>query len=234
MNKRQKAKLQTNQLFVKEAKSDDDLLSSIPAFSEAVNRLDEINNTIVDYGVKQETINTGVKVGKDNKMDVLIDWTSEFAGLMHSLAVKRGDYTLKAKVDFSASEIEHFNPSDLVTNAKIIAGLANTISPEELVYYGLSASDLIEFENALQAFAEVKSIVREVTIERVGHTTTLATLFQESNDLLLNTIDRLALQFRRKSPAYYAKLKAARNISINVTHKKKDLETGNTADNKAQ
>jgi len=225
MNKQQKAKLQSNQLVVKEARSNADAMNSIPAFAVAINSLDDINKKIGDHGTQQQIDQGGVKTEKDNVMGVLVDWMSEFAGSIHSIAVTKGDVVLRAKVDFSASKIEHMNPVDLITNAKIILDIAKTIAPDELLHVGLSEANLLEFENSFVTFSEIKSSSREAVIERAEHTSTLASLFGQANDLLTNIIDRLALQYRRTAPDYYAKIKASRNVVVTVSHKTKENTT---------
>jgi hypothetical protein len=54
---------------------------------------------------------------------------------------------------------------------------------------------------------------REAVIDRSGVTERLRKLFDEGNSLVRDTLDRLAVQFKRKDPEFYMKYKAARLVN---------------------
>jgi hypothetical protein len=160
--------------------------------------------------------------------------TAELAGSIHSYGTDKGDETLKAKVNLSYSEIARLTPNELLIYVKLVLELAKSLSQDDLTHYGISAAEITEYESLLNLFTLVKSSTREISIERTIHTSSLASLFSQSSNLLTNIIDKLLLQFKRKSPDYFARIKSARNQSVGVSHKKKSgnsVSTSSTTNN---
>jgi hypothetical protein len=208
MNDYQKAKQTSHQLIVIEARQYPNVVSLIPTFATGIDRLETISNQIDVLRVQQSRNITGVTDDKNAVMEDVIDYMIELSGAVHSYAVSTNNQTLKAKVNYKESTIERMSQPDLITAAAIVIEEADKIGPA-LANEGISTTDLNEFRTAFDKFKETSSEPREAIIDRTGYTQQLADLFSEASDLKKNTLDRLAIQFKRKAPEFYAKYKSA-------------------------
>lgn len=208
MNDYQKAKLTSHKLIVIEARQYPNVVSLIPTFATGINRLETISNQIDVLSVQQAKNITGVTDDKNAVMEDVIDYMIELSGAVHSYAVSTNNQTLKAKVNYKESTIERMSQPDLITAAAIVIEEADKIGPA-LANEGISTTELNEFRTAFDKFKETSSEPREAIIDRTGYTQQLADLFSEASDLKKNTLDRLAIQFKRKAPEFYAKYKSA-------------------------
>ena len=208
MNDYQKAKLTSHKLIVIEARQYPNEVSLIPTFATGINRLETISNQIDVISVQQAKNITGVTGDKNAVMEDVIDYMIELSGAVHSYAVSTNNQTLKAKVNYKESTIERMSQPDLITAAAIVIEEADKIGPA-LANEGISTTELNEFRTAFDKFKETSSEPREAIIDRTGYTQQLADLFSEASDLKKNTLDRLAIQFKRKAPEFYAKYKSA-------------------------
>ena len=208
MNDYQKAKLTSHKLIVIEARQYPNEVSLIPTFATGINRLETISNQIDVLSVQQTKNITGVTDDKNAVMEDVIDYMIELSGAVHSYAVSTNNQTLKAKVNYKESTIERMSQPDLITAAAIVIQEAEKIGPA-LASEGISTTELNEFRTAFDKFKETSSEPREAIIDRTGYTQQLADLFSEASDLKKNTLDRLAIQFKRKAPEFYAKYKSA-------------------------
>ena len=208
MNDYQKTKQTSHQLIVIEARQYPNVVSLIPTFATGVDRLETISNQIDVLRVQQSRNITGVTDDKNAVMEDVIDYMIELSGAVHSYAVSTNNQTLKAKVNYKESTIERMSQPDLITAAAIVIEEADKIGPA-LANEGISTADLNEFRTAFDKFKETSSEPREAIIDRTGYTQQLADLFSEASDLKKNTLDRLAIQFKRKAPEFYAKYKSA-------------------------
>ena len=208
MNDYQKAKLTSHKLIVIEARQYPNVVSLIPTFATGINRLETISNQIDVISVQQAKNITGVTDDKNAVMEDVIDYMIELSGAVHSYAVSTNNQTLKAKVNYKESTIERMSQPDLITAAAIVIEEADKIGPA-LANEGISTTELNEFRTAFDKFKETSSEPREAIIDRTGYTQQLADLFSEASDLKKNTLDRLAIQFKRKAPEFYAKYKSA-------------------------
>jgi len=141
-------------------------------------------------------------------MGEVIDYLVDVSGALHSYAISTNNQTLKAKVNYKESAISKMAQPDLIKAAAIVIEEADKIGPA-LAGEGISTIELNEFRTAYNKFKETSSEPREAIIDRTGYTQQLADLFSEASDLKKYTLDRLATQFKRKAPEFYAKYKAA-------------------------
>lgn len=208
MNDYQKAKLTSLKLVVIQARNHPNEISLIPTFAAGINRLETISNQIDVVSVQQSRNITGVTEDKNAVLEDVIGYMIELSGAVHSYATSTSNQTLKAKVNYKESTIEKMSQPDLIAAATIVIEEADKIGPA-LASEGISTAELNEFKTTLNEFKETSTEPREAIIDRTGYTRELAALFSEASDLKKNTLDRLAIQFKRKAPEFYAKYKAA-------------------------
>jgi len=161
-------------------------------------------------------------------MGNLIDYLVDIAGAIYAYALDKNDNSLMAKVNFTASEVEKMSQSEIITAAKIVNEEAGKVAASDMTDHGISADELKEFGELNDYFQVIKSSTREAIIDRSGSTEKLRKLFIEARKLVKGTLDRLAMQYKRKDPDFYLKYRAARIIIYNRPQKEKAADNGAT------
>lgn len=212
MNSYQKARLDASKAVIKEAKNKPTTVNKIPNFKKGIDRLEEITNELEILSVEQGTDITGIT---DNKGDVqgnLSDTTVDVAGAVYTYAMSINDKDLMAKVNFTPGLIPDMNGGDLIIAAEVVLAEAKKVAPLLLADNGISAEDLTEMETLITLYKEVKPAPRVARVDHASATERIRLLFLEMTQLFRGTLDRLAVQFKKKDLDFYLKYRAARNI----------------------
>ena len=209
MNDYQNAKQSSYKLIVKEAKNYPNEVSLIPSFSAGINRLEAISNQIDAVSTEQAKNITGITGGKNSVMELVADYLVDVAGAIHSFADNTNNLALQARVNYKESAISKMAQPDLIKAAAIVIEEADKLGPGALSNEGINPGEMDQFRTAFNQFKEVSSDPREAIIDRSSYTQQLADLFADASKLKKATLDRLATQFKRKAPEFYAKYKAA-------------------------
>jgi hypothetical protein len=187
-------------------------LEIIPKFKKDVNRLGEIVDEVDVIAIQQETDLKGIAVEKDKTIDDMIDLDVDISGAIHSYAKGINDMVLLDKVNFPASSWEKMSDAKLLNNTGIIVSLMKNIPAEAYTEVGIIPEDLQQLEELYDKFKEVQPAPREAIIDRKGYTARLGELFDEAHDIVKNSLDKLASQYKRKDPEFYQIYKSARQI----------------------
>lgn len=224
MHDYQKAKQNSYLLMVKVSKLHPEIMGLSPTFRAGILRLEALTIQIQDRDAEQSTNITGVTKDKNSLMSVLIHSLLSMAGAVYSYAVSQNDEALRARVNFKKWDVDHMSQTDLKKAASIVLIEAQKIAPEVLAGEGITASELSGFNTSFTKFNTASYLPRKTMIERSACTQQLIELFAEASSLKKNTLDRLAIQFKRKSPEFYLKYKSASKVIYRRKHKAKDGE----------
>ncbi|ADQ79049.1 hypothetical protein Palpr_0899 [Paludibacter propionicigenes WB4] len=209
MNDYQNAKQASYKLIVKEAKNHPNEVSLIPSFSTGINRFETIVNQIDTVSTEQAKSIKGITDGKNSVMGLVADYLVDVAGAIHSYAENTNNLALQDRVNYKESAISKMAQPDLIKAAAIVIEEADKLGLGALSNEGITPVEMDEFRTAFNQFKEVSSDPREAIIDRSNYTQQLADLFADASKLKKTTLDRLATQFKRKAPEFYAKYKAA-------------------------
>ena len=223
MNKYQSARLDSLNLIVKESSNNPESIALVPTFGTIIKQLENICTELGEHQVDQEKDLTGITTNKDVTLENLADSSIEIAGAVHSYAYDKQDHALMEKVNYRSTDIERMTQSEVVVVAGIILEEALKIPATDLANEGITAKEITDFKELISYFKSIKSSNREAVIDRSGTTEKINELFREASSLIKNKLDRLALQFKRKDPAFYLKYKAARTVLYRPAQKT-DLE----------
>lgn len=226
MNSYQIARQASYKLMVSEAKSSPATISLISTFAKGITRLDEITIEIDSLSIQQSKNITGITGDKNNQMEEVIDFLLDVGGAVHSYAIGKGDKILQAKVNYKATRIDKMKQSELVDAAGVVLEEAGKIAPEALAEEGITADEMTRFTTVYNLFKNSTGDKREAVIDRSGYTDRLAELYTEAAALKKNTLDRLAIQFKRKAPEFYQKYKAAATVIYRHNAKKTEITPG--------
>jgi hypothetical protein len=221
MNKYRTARLVSDELVVTEAEKNQTSVNLIPAFASGIAKLKSNNIEIRATMVLQGESNTGITDEKGITHVELIDCMIDVEGGVHAYAKAKGDSVLLAKVSHTSSHYGNMAFSVLIDIAKSILQLAKAIPTVDLSQYGISTSEITELETTLQKFTTIKSSPKEAKIEHSGYTQKIVNL-QTDSQFILSLLDKMAIQFKKKAPEYYAIYKTSRNVLTVSPHKKRN------------
>ena len=219
MNKHQSVRLQMLELIGKEALNYSASINAIPAFARTMGRINVITSEILLLNAQQSVVLTGIAEKKHDAIGHLVDIVLEISGGIYSYADMNNDTVLKSKVNIKASTLGSIRLDKLIAIADTVSAQAQGLPQGALADFGISQEDLSTLDAVLQEVKSLKSAPREATLERSGYTDQLASLFEEANQLLKESLDKLAQQFKRKDPAFYAKYKTIRGMSATASGK---------------
>jgi hypothetical protein len=210
MNNHQVGKLDSWKMIVSESKNNPESVAKVPKFVVEINKLEGITIQIDLLHLKQGKDITGITAEKLTVIENVTDMTIELSGAIYSYATDKNDLALKAVVDYKPSQLMNASQSELVNMAGIVLLEAKKLAPADLAHEGITAEELVEFETLIDYLKDNKSANREAVIDRSGVTAEINGFFKEGGALVSNKLDRLAVQFKRKSTGFYLKYKAAR------------------------
>jgi hypothetical protein len=210
MNDYQEEKHNSNQLVVKVAKENPDVIKQIPDFEEGINKLDVINKEVEAIRPLQEQNKSGIAEHKGYSLQKLIYRTLDISGAVYSWADKKNDQALKEKVNFKTGKLSRIMPGKLISAATITLEEAKKVPADDLAKAGITATELTAYEEMVAYFKGIANSPRAAIIDTSVHTKRLKELFGESSSLISETLDRLARQFKEKAPDFYLKYRGAR------------------------
>jgi hypothetical protein len=224
MNDYQEEKHNSNQLVVKVAKENPDVIRQIPDFEEGINKLDVINKEVEEIRPLQEQDNTGIAEHKGYSLQKLLNKTLDISGAVYSWANKKSDQALMERVNFKTGKLSKMMPGMLISAATTTLEEAKKVPAADLAKAGITAAELTAYEEMVTYFKGIANSPRAAIIETSVHTKRLKELFAESSALFRETLDRLARQFKDKAPDFYLKYRGARK-AIRHTPVKPKAET---------
>ena len=212
MNDYQNAKKASYKLIVVEAKNDAASMNLIPRFAAGISRLEIIVNEMDALAIQQSKDITGVAQNKNMLLDQLRGYTLDISGAIHAYASDQKNMELAAKCNFKISALDRMSAAELLDAAGVVRGEAQKLGAEIMANQGITPEEITEFNELYTQGNEELTHPREAIIDRSSHTQRLDDLFVEAATLKKGTLDRLATQFQRKAPAFYAKYKAAATV----------------------
>lgn len=177
----------------------------VPYFHAGMVRLNTISALMASLGIQQSKNLTGITEGKNLHMGDLIQYSVSVAGAVYSFATIQNDPDTQAKVNYKLWQFNGMNQAALMHAAGVVLDEAKKIDPLELAKGGISAAEITAFEAAYMKYSDKRFNPREARIDRGEYTDQIAELFTEAYNLKKNTLDRLAVQFKQKSPEFYRK-----------------------------
>lgn len=195
--------------------------SGLPAFVETFTNFE---NIITDINIQrqiQEGKTIGVTENKQKEKDEMIQKTIEIASVVYAYAAKIKDNELRQKVNYSPSTLQDKRDTELKDICQLIHDEANTVI-SYIADYGKSSADLVKLQKEINDYTDILAKPRTAVGTKATATTKLVELFQNSDDLLNNQIDKLIISYQNTSPKFYQQYQSAR-IIINLGENTKDI-----------
>lgn len=185
--------------------------SGAPAFVTIFGNFETAIQDIQDTRLVQEGEITGVTVDKAEAKEAAISAGLEIATAVFAYASVNNNNTLKAKVDYSPSDLRRSRDTVLIDRLQVIHDEANGVIGA-LGDYGIDATDLTDFQSAIDAYENVVQDPREAIGDRASATAALVTLFDDADKLLKEQLDKLMEQYKAPNKKFYAQYFNARII----------------------
>ena len=215
MNKRQLNKWRMFGSVVTVLDENSALVSSLNDLATAKERFETGLATINQNRQIQEAKTTGLTVHKKVKRGMLVQSITKFSAALKGYAALVNDEEIKAKADYTPSNLLRVADSVMYDIGMLLYGMA-VARKDEMVRYFIGDAELKGMEQLLTEFALSIPKKRVATSLSKTSTDNIESTFSAQEKLLKNEIDVLMLLFQESNPDFYNSYKNARAI-VNYT-----------------
>lgn len=139
---------------------------------------------------------------------------AEVAGDIFAYATEQRNATLQAVADYSQGNFSNLRGSRLTDAATALYQATQDAAYKKPLQAGYALTDarLQELQDALAAFADLKTLPRQAIIAGKTARASLRAEFAELGTLLQDRLMRQLRKYERQAPAFYARVVAARQV----------------------
>ena len=167
--------------------------------------------------------NTGLTRNKETLREELTNLLLRISAGLTAHAAATGDQVLRAKAEYSLSDLKKSSDRILCDIAVLINSLAAN-SAEALRTYFVGPDELAQFDRLTNAFKSILPLRRAAASVSKVSTSNISEVFHAIDALLKNKIDLLMQPFRFTQPDFFKAYKNARVI-VNYTGRGKAAAT---------
>ena len=188
------------------------------ALTTVAQRLDEIIADMLPLRQQaQRTVAgapTGGKSGKETARETLATVTAEIAGDVFAYASDPAHRqpALQALADYNEATLLKLRGSRLADVASALLAELPRHQPVLVDEYGIDKPRTKELQAAIEAYSAVKTAPRQAQIDGKTARASLRTEFAELGALLQDRLMRLLRKYKRRDPAFYNRIVAARAV----------------------
>lgn len=157
---------------------------------------------IEDSTETQELQLDGIATNKRERRDVMVGLTLAVAQAAYALATDTGDPELKAKMNYSRSDLLEGRDTVIGQRCQGVHTEANAVAGS-LVAYGVAAADLAALQTAINKYVAVVSAPRTAITIRKGATAAIEALTRENLTILNERMDKLMVTFKTTAPSFH-------------------------------
>lgn len=211
MNANQEAKLKMYRTTESYCDANPTIVAANVAFQAAFNSFKANIKSIIDTAQADDVPLTGITADKNNSKQKLIQMTAETAGVIYAYAATVGDNTLKMAVSFTVSDLTRMREDSLAARCQSVrdAGAANLAALKD---YGITQATLDNLQTQIDTYSADTPKTRTAISQRKTTTANLAALFDETDRLLKDRMDKLVLTFKAANPDFVQTYEATRRI----------------------
>lgn len=209
-------KIQTNQyrMFLTTQETLDNnspLWNMIPVLLTVKNDLDELIQRIADVNEKTVSNSKSVTASKEAALNALIQKAVSLSGILQAYAAFTGNVKLAGKVKLTKSDIVKARETDVEA---LVAPVINEARKElaNITDFGASEAMVVELETSLDDFNTHIGQPRTVRNQAYAAITLLDELFDTTNAVVKDKLDKLMIQFKYTQTEFYSEYERARTI----------------------
>lgn len=187
------------------------ITATLPAFPAAVTAL---NNQIASIEAAAQTeaeVISGITVNKNDLKKSLAQLATTNAAALFAFASASGDAVLKEKARYSYSDLYKLKDDELSIICQNLHAEENAVLAS-LAPYGVTAATLTTFQTMITDYSTEVPAPRNAASTRAAARQQLNDLFDETDELLKEQVDKLAVQFKVSEPEFYNAYKSNRVI----------------------
>lgn len=211
MNNIQSSKLTMYKAVLHVCESNQVLSNTIPASAGILQELSTAISQIEATSLTQGINTTGITQDKASLKHALAELAAEVSGAVVAYAVKNKNNELRAAADYSYTDITRYKDSDTIHCCQIILGKAQAHATE-LIHYGLTSAKIDELRTSVDAFSTIIGRRQAHKGTKVAATKDLDKLYDETDILLKDILDRLVLPFKKSDVNFFNKYTHARQV----------------------
>ncbi|HEX8287506.1 MAG TPA: carboxypeptidase-like regulatory domain-containing protein [Pyrinomonadaceae bacterium] len=201
MNANQEAKLKMYRATENYCGENSSITASNVAFRTAFNNFKANIASIVATVQADGVPLTGITVDKNIVKQALCEKTAEIAGIVYAYASTVGSNTLKAEVNCLFTSLMRMREDALAPRCQSIHDITQT-NLAVLADYGITATMLTDLQELIQSYALETPKSRTAISERKTTTANLAALFDETDAILRDRMDKLVMIFKSSHPDF--------------------------------
>jgi hypothetical protein len=211
MDSRKEAKLSMYNVVLTHIEANNAIAASVPAFAAAATTLRTIYNNIVQAAQQETLAITGITIDKTEARLALCNEAAQIAAAIFAYASSISNNELKQQVNYPVSKLRNTNDELLIPVCNNISEIA-IANQANLTTYGITATTISDFGTSIEDYQELIPNPRNAVSSRSAVRTSITNLFKESDAVLKNQMDKLALQFKTTEEEFYNTYKNNRII----------------------
>lgn len=211
MNKKQEAKLNMYRATQSVCNENAPVFSGNAAFTAAFEEFETKIENIISTEQQNAVVITGIAADKNISKEVLCEKAAEIASVIYAYASTVGNNTLKNEVDFPYSKLIRLRDELTAPNCQNIhdKGEENLAA---LADYGITAQMLADLQEFINRYSADTPKPRSAISNRKTTTANLAALFEQTDQILKERMDKIVVVFRSANPAFVETYENARRI----------------------
>lgn len=211
MNANQESKLRMYRATENYCSENAAIIASNVAFQTAFDQFKTNIASIVNIIQSDSVPITGITIDKNMMKQTLCEKTSELAAVIYAYASTVGNNTLKAEVDLPVSALVRLREDALAPRCQSVRDTAEA-NLANLADYGVTPLMLVHVQAAITAYSAETPKTRTAIAERKTTTANLAALFDETDVILRDRMDKLIVTFRAHHPDFVRTYETTRRI----------------------
>ena len=189
--------------------------TSVPAFGEAFTMFGLCLTRIDEFAQKQAEISRSATEEMQHCRESMCEAAAAIAGAMRAYAISNNELELAGKVDPSRSALLAGRDRVSAERCQTIHRLASE-KVADLAEHGVTAAKLKSLQVKIDAYSACLQRPRQIITESKTTTAQMEAEIATANQLLVDGLDRLVLQFKDAAPEFYANYTNARVVVHNA------------------
>jgi len=218
MEKKLQQSVDSFNAFTKFSRENELVWISVTAYGIALTALELKVKSIIVTESQQEENNKGVTRTKDEQKSEMANEAIGVAQALQGYAISIGDNDLFDLMSTSYTNIYRVKNSEAIAAAQRVFDTASALPIASLQPFGISATVLTTLKTSIENFIAVAPSTRNVKAHRLVLTKNLTQLVKEANTLMRKNLLKIARQFKKTNPDFYAGLVGNAKVIRHTLH----------------
>lgn len=202
------------------AQAHPDTVNANLLFKRGILKLDGVVVNIKKAIAGQSVTSKSPQAEKDLLKADLCEATAIASGQLQALATDSGDASLKARSNWSVSELDRLSEVKLEQAARAVLDDVKAVRQRD-PEFTVTEEETLQLESLIGAFVEKKPAPRNTTSKRSTQTASLAQLLTSATTILREQLDKAALKYKKTHPDFYKEYRENRKV-MDVAGRKDD------------